>query len=284
MAGKTDRRKSRPFLFLGLFLLVWWGIPTSWKLLTKSAFREFQAPFWELSSRIDDLSDYWGHLSDSKNTLIEKGKEASRLQADLNLQTQASNDARLEIDRLKSLKSDLAELEGSLRLDASQGFEPVVARISLRSLSGWWQKITIRKGKIHGLKPGLGVIFKGGVIGRTTSVNSRSSEIELITNPTFRIVAHFQGDNRPITFQGIGIAGGGSPRGIASGIPHDLIANPDTPLNLVSSSLGGTFPQGIPIGKIHKLDGGEDGLFKSGKVMLDPDLSQAREVTILVPR
>ena len=144
MAGKTDRRKSRPFLFLGLFLLAWWGIPTSWKLLTKSAFREFQAPFWELSSRIDDLSDYWGHLSDSKNTLIEKGKEASRLQADLNLQTQASNDARLEIDRLKSLKSDLAELEGSLRLDASQGFEPVVARISLRSLSGWWQKITIR--------------------------------------------------------------------------------------------------------------------------------------------
>ena len=67
------------------------------------------------------------------------------------------------------------------------------------------------KGKTHGLKPGLGVIFKGGVIGRTTSVNSRSSEIELITNPTFRIVAHFQGDNRPITFQGIGIAGGGSP-------------------------------------------------------------------------
>ena len=62
-------------MYLGFFAICWWGIPSSIKLFTQSTFREFQAPIWEISSRIEDLSNYWGHLSDSKRTLITKGKE-----------------------------------------------------------------------------------------------------------------------------------------------------------------------------------------------------------------
>ena len=166
MVNKTNKRKSRPFLFLGIFLILWWGAPTVWKTVTKSAFAEFQAPLWDLSSRVDDLSNYWGHLSDSKQTLIEKGKDGSRLTSDLQLQTQRTVEIKNEIVRLKSLKASLRQLEGSLNLDPARSFEPVVARISQRSLSGWWQKITIRKGRNHGLQTGFGVIFNGGVMGR----------------------------------------------------------------------------------------------------------------------
>ena len=284
MVNKTNKRKSQPFLFLGIFLILWWGIPTVWKTVTKSAFAEFQAPLWDLSSRVDDLSNYWGHLSDSKQTLIEKGKDGSRLISDLQLQTQRTVEINNEIVRLRSLKASLRKLEDSLNLDAARSFEPVVARISQRSLSGWWQKITIRKGRNHGLQTGLGVIFNGGVMGRVKSVNERSSEIELITNPAFRIVAHFDGDDRPVTFQGNGIAVGGSPLGVALDVPHDLAPTPENPLILVSSDLGGSLPHGIRIGMIERLSGGEDGLFKSGNVILDPKLNQVQEVTILVPR
>lgn len=252
--------------------------------MTKSAFAEFQAPLWELSSRVDDLSNYWGHLSDSKQTLIEKGKDGSRLISDLQLQTQRTVEIKNEIVRLKSLRASLRQLEGGLNLDPARSFEPVVARISQRSLSGWWQKITIRKGRNHGLQTGFGVIFNGGVMGRVKSVNARSSEIELITNPAFRIVAHFEGDDRPVTFQGNGIAVGGSPLGVALDVPHDLAPTPENPLTLVSSALGGSLPHGIRIGMIESLSGGEDGLFKSGNVILDPKLNQVQEVTILVPR
>jgi rod shape-determining protein MreC len=252
--------------------------------MTKSAFAEFQAPLWDLSSRVDDLSNYWGHLSDSKQTLIEKGKDGSRLISDLELQGKRTEEINNEIARLRSLKSSLRKLEDSLNLDATRSFDPIVARVSQRSLSGWWQKITIRKGRNHGLQPGLGVIFNGGVMGRVKSVNARSAEIELITNPTFRIVAHFEGDDRPVTFQGNGIAVGGTPLGVALDVPHDLAPTPENPLVLVSSDLGGTLPHGIPVGMIEHLDGGEDGLFKSGNVILDPKLNQVQEVTILVPR
>jgi rod shape-determining protein MreC len=284
LVNKTNKRKSQPFLFLGIFLILWWGMPATWKIMTKSAFGEFQAPLWDLSSRVDDLSNYWGHLSDSKQTLIEKGKNGSRLKSDFELQGRRTDGINDEIVRLRSLKASLGKLEDSLNLDAAKSFEPILARVSHRSLSGWWQKITIRKGRNHGLEPGFGVIFNGGVMGRVKSVNARSAEIELITNPTFRIVAHFEGDDRPVTFQGNGIAPGGTPFGLALDVPHDLVPAPESPLALVSSDLGGTFPHGIPIGIVESLSGGEDGLFKSGNVILDPKLNQVQEVTILIPR
>lgn len=284
MVNKTNKRKSHPFLFLGFFLILWLGIPTIWKTTTKSAFSEFQAPIWDLSSRVEDLSNYWGHLSDSKQTLIKKGKDSSRLISDLGLQGKRTEDINNEIIRLRALKDSLGNLENSLNLDPAKSFEPIVARVSLRSLSGWWQKVTIRKGQNHGLQAGFGVIFNGGVMGRIKSVNARSAEIELITNPTFRIVAHFKGDDRPVTFQGNGIAPGGTPFGLALDVPHDLSPTPENPLQLMSSDLGGSLPEGIPIGIVENLTGGEDGLFKSGNVILDSKLIQVQEVTILVPR
>ena len=284
MVKKTDRRKSQPFLFLGLFLVAWWGLPTSWKVFTKSAFAEFHAPIWDLSSRTEDLSNYWGHLSDSKQTLIEKAKNSSRLEADVDLQRERINVIQDDIGRLRTLKASLKQLEESLNLGSSQEFDSVVARVSHRSLSGWWQKITIRKGRSHGLKAGLGVISNRGVIGRIKSVGSRSSEIELLTNPSFRMVAHFEGDDRPVTFQGNGIAMGGTPVGLALDVPHDLSPTPETPHALVSSDLSSIFPRGIPLGFVTNLGEGEEGLFKSGKVNLDFSLNQLMEVTILVPR
>ncbi|MEC9123779.1 MAG: hypothetical protein VX969_06485, partial [Verrucomicrobiota bacterium] len=83
------------------------------------------------------MSNYWGHLSDSKQTLIKKGKDSSRLISDLGLQGKRTEDINNEIIRLRALKDSLGNLENSLNLDPAKSFEPIVARVSLRSLSGW---------------------------------------------------------------------------------------------------------------------------------------------------
>ena len=92
------------------------------------------------------------------------------MQADLELQDERSRVIREEVAKLRGLKASLSELETSLNLGSSQKFDPIVARVSHRSLSGWWQKITVRKGKAHGLKSGFGVISNRGVVGRVKSV------------------------------------------------------------------------------------------------------------------
>ena len=162
-------------------------------------------------------------------------------------------------------------------------YRPVIARVSHRSLSAWWQSLTVRKGVQHNLYTGLGAINRDGVVGRLSNVSSRSSEVQLASNSNFRIVASFSGDNRPVTFQGGGISPGGRPWGMVFDVPHDLQASEKNPLLLVSSELGGTFPHGLPIGRVTSLEESGDGLFKNGKVYLPFSISNISEVTLLVP-
>ena len=111
MARKSNIRKKYPYLILVLFILIWWGLPFGYKLLLKSSFEEFQAPIWELSSRLDDLGNFWGHRADSKNTLIKKNRELSRLKSDIEQQIERSNNLELEIERLNNLKKRISKFK-----------------------------------------------------------------------------------------------------------------------------------------------------------------------------
>ncbi len=283
MAAPKDRPRIGPFAILGLFLLGWIFIPFGWKIIIQSSFDEFQAPLWEITSRISDLSDYWGHQTDSKKTLIEKNRDLSRIQSDWHIQKFRKSELETELTRINNLKAHIRAIESSIGLDPSMSYRPVIARVSHRSLSAWWQSLTVRKGVQHNLYTGLGAINRDGVVGRLSNVSSRSSEVQLASNSNFRIVASFRGDNRPVTFQGGGISPGGRPWGMVFDVPHDLQASEKNPLLLVSSELGGTFPHGLPIGRVTSLEESGDGLFKNGKVYLPFSISNISEVTLLVP-
>lgn len=281
MSKKSERRKSHPFLYLGLFVICWWILPASIKIFTQTAFREFQAPIWDLASRLDDLTNYWGHLSDSKKTLISKGKDLSRLEADIKFKQFREGELISEIKRLQSLEKTISKLNKTIKLDPSKRFTSVNARVTIRKMNGWWQQMTIRKGLNDSISIGDGVLFNEGALGRIIHVDSRSSEIELITNPNFRIVAHFEKDNRPVTYQGNGINVGGHAHGLVMDVPHDIQTSKKNPLKLVTSSLGGNFPKGIPIGVVYELEGDNNGLFKMGKVIINKKITEVLEVAVL---
>ena len=283
MAAPKDRPQLGPFAILGLFFLGWILIPFGWKIIIQNSFDEFQAPFWEITSRISDLSNYWGHQTDSKKTLIKKNRDLSRIQADWKIQKVRRSELENELNKLTTLKAQIRAIETSIGLDSSISYRPVIARVSHRLLSDWWQSFTVRKGTQHSLQPNLGAISADGIVGRLSNVHSSSSEVELVSNRNFRIVASFSGDNRPVTFQGGGISPGGRPWGMVFDVPHDLQASEKKPLLLVSSELGGTFPDGLPIGKVKLLEESGDGLFKTGKVHLPGNLSNLAEVTLLIP-
>lgn len=281
MSKKSERRKSHPFIYLGFFVICWWLLPASVKIFTQTAFREFQAPIWDLASRLDDLTNYWGHLSDSKKTLISKGKDLSRLEADIKFKQFREGELMSEIKRLQSLEKTISQLNKTIKLDPSKRFRSVNARVTIRKMNGWWQQMTIRKGLNESISLGDGVLFDEGALGRIIHVDSRSSEIELITNPNFRIVAHFEKDNRPVTYQGNGINVGGQAHGLVMDIPHDIKTSKKNPLKLVTSSLGGNFPKGIPIGVVYELEGDNNGLFKMGKVIINKKITEVLEVAVL---
>jgi rod shape-determining protein MreC len=66
-------------------------------------------------------------------------------------------------------------------------------------------------------------------------------------------------------------------------VPLDIFARPGAPRRLVTSGLGGIYPAGLTIGQVIGVDASTDGLFKTGRVELDPRLAELTEVTVLVP-
>ena len=268
--------KFKPLVALGLFLVAWWIVPTlskSFLPFLRVSFTEFQAPAWIVTSYLDDLEEFWARRSHSKIELIEAGQTLARQKAFYQLLDQRNNTLETEVMRLETI----------LNMPSRREFRYEVARVIRRDLSAWWQQIVIRKGDDYGITEGAAVIFAGGVVGRVIEVNAFTSRVELITSPNFRMAASFEGDDRPVVFQGVPQSGFGAPTGAVRDAAQDLVANTHEPLQLISTRLGGTFPPGLIIGKVGWLEPGSSGIFQAGEVQLDERLLSLHEVSVLIP-
>ena len=263
----------KPLVALGVFLVAWWLVPTFVKSFIKVSFEEFQAPAWVATSYLDDLEGFWSRRSHSKVELIEAGREVAR----------AKSLYQFNAQRKETFESEIQRLEAILNLPSRREFRYEVARVIRRDLNAWWQHIIIRKGKDFDIPEGAAVVFSGGVVGRVVEVNAFTSRVELITSPNFRMAANFEGDERPVVYQGVPQGGFGDPVGSVRDAPQDVVASTQVPLQLVSTRLGGTFPPGLMIGRVTWLEPGSTGIFQAGDVELDPRLLSLHEVAVLIP-
>ena len=271
--AKLRLDRIKPLVALGVFLLAWWIIPTVVKSFLKASFSEFQAPAWVATSYLDDLENFWARRSHSKVELIEAGKEVARSKSLYQFNSQ----------RKETLENEIQRLEAILNLPSRREFRYEVARVVRRDLSAWWQQIVIRKGKDFDIPFGAAVVFSGGVVGRVVEVGAFTSRVELITSPNFRMAANFEGDERPVVYQGLPQIGFGDPLGTVGDAPQDVVASTQMPLKLVSTRLGGTFPPGLMVGRVSWLEPGNTGIFQAGEVELDARLLSLHEVAVLIP-
>ncbi len=265
--------QARPFLTLGLVLLVWLVLPTAVKRVTRLGFYELQSPVDIAASYARDLQDFWSQKTRSKNELIEAARDLARLNASYELRLQ--DDARL--------RTEIARLEELLRLPSYGDFRAEPARVVRRDFSVWWQRLVIRKGANHGLTVGAPAIYSGGLVGRVSEVHANTAVVELISSPGLRLAAVFDGDDRPVSFQGGVNAPLRPAEALLEYVPLDVFATAASPRRLVTSGLGGVYPPGLYVGEVFTLEASTDGLFKTGRAVLDPRLGRLTEVTVLVP-
>ena len=264
---------SRPLVLLLALLVVWWLLLPTLGSFLKLTFFEFQAPLWTVPSYVKDLGEYWTLTKHSPVDLVEAGRDLARLNAAY----------ELKLQEYGTLSDELQRLESILSLSSNARFRYEIARVSRRDQSSWWQQIIIRKGRLHGIREGAAVVYGGGVAGRVREVYQYSAVIELISSATFRIAAHLEGDMRPATYRGGRNLSFQPASGSVTNVQSDILIASDAPLRLVTSRLGGVFPDGLTIGWVDYLDPGSDGLFQSGQVRLDTRLLALREVAVLIP-
>lgn len=263
----------KPWLILGGFLLTWWILPAILKSFTQIGLYELQAPISKSSAKLKDLQQYWTLRNHSKKELIEAIRDLARLNASY----------ELALSENTALKEEIHRLETLLSLPKPPGYQQILARIIRRDLSSWSHQVIIHKGQKDGVIKGAAVIYSKGVVGRIKETFAHTSVVELVSSPTFRIAAKFEKDDRPITYQGISNPAFMNPLGESYNIPTDIYTSPEHPLKLVSSKLGGVFPDGLEIGTVMHLEPGNDGIFNKGFVFLNPNLHSIQEVAVLLP-
>lgn len=262
-----------PVITLLAFVLIWWLSPNIIKLFLEKTFQEFQAPIWRSAHTMETIA--------SQSVLKTKNKEAL---IDIIADLKRKNAYYQQIEDLnESYKDEIERLESILGLQSRFLYKHELAHVIQRNIGSWWQTIRINKGRKHGIQAGDAVIFVGGVVGRIRSTNYYTSEIDLLTSSDFRISSSFQGDNRPLIYQGSGSSAWGEISGTIKNAPQDLSANSIEPLRLVTTGLGGKFPAGIQIGTVAWLEPDSTGLFQAGQVDIDPRLLGIKEVVVLIP-
>jgi rod shape-determining protein MreC len=271
--ASTRANRLRPLFILTGFLAAWWLAPVAIRSLSRTSFSLFEAPEWLAYSKLKDLQDFWSLRDHRQNDLIEAGRDAQR----------QANAASLLVQQDASLRDDNDRLEALMQMPKDPGFRYEYARVIRRDETAWWQEIVIRIGKSAGLAPGQGVVFAGGVAGRISRVDEFTSVVELASSPSFRMDANLGTDPNPVIFQGMVTAPFGLPKGEVRNVPPSAFVPPGGTVLLVTSSLGGVFPAGLPLGQIDRLLPGDDGLFQRGTVNLDPRLGDLHEVAVLVP-
>jgi len=196
-----------------------------------------QAAAYPIQLAVNSPPAAWRWLKESFETREALQAENARLRA-------AARDLELRTMRYEALARENAELRG-----LAQALPPVAdrwlpAEIVNIQLSSLRQRLLLNRGAANGVFRGQAVLDDRGLIGQTTHVGPWSAEVILITDPEHAV---------PVRVERTGLrtiaVGAGDTSSLA--LPY-LPANADIQKEdlLVTSGLGGVFPEGYPVARV----------------------------------
>ncbi|MDG4655368.1 rod shape-determining protein MreC [Ectobacillus antri] len=193
---------------------------------------------------------------------------------------------KAKLDKYAELSSRVGELtkeneEFRAILGKAQSlrqFDPLHATVIGRNPDKWYDLVSIDKGAQQGVKKDMAVITDKGLIGKVKSVSQFTATVELLSslNRTNRISAFVQEDT---TIFGL-IEGYDKNKQalIFTKIPSDAVIKKDQ--IVVTSGLGGIFPNGLVIGTVIDAKPDEYGLTQTAYVKPAANLNDVNNVIV----
>jgi rod shape-determining protein MreC len=195
-------------------------------------------PIYYLASLPGDSVDWTVDQFKSREVLEEENQKLRRLQLLQNEKLQRFTFMKKENDKLRAL------LDSPVRQKGKKMFAEVMSIDS----HPFRDVVVINKGALDGVFEGQPVIDDFGVVGQVTSVATTSSRVILISDSTHAIPVRIQRNGVRAMIEGSGRISSLT----ANNVPHSIdIAVGDI---MVTSGLGGGFPEGYPVAKITHVD------------------------------
>lgn len=204
------------------------------------------------------------HL-DSRQTLMAENAALKhrQLQIDTQLQRYAALDA--ENRRIRAL------LDASARLADRVAVTDIVAA----NQDPYRQQITLDKGERHGVYRGQAIVDANGVLGQIVQVYPTTSVGLLVSDPDHGI---------PVELNRTGLQAIALGQGSGQGLRLSFLpANADVVKGdlVVSSSLGGRFPAGFPVGRVESVSHTPGGHFKEAVIAPAAHVGHGRQALLV---
>ena len=193
-----------------------------------------------------------------------------------------------ENDELKKAVLRLQEENNSLREDVFQnarlkqvldykenaGFTTIAAGIMGQDLEGWTKTITINKGSSEGVVRDQAAISPLGVVGRVIEVTTHSSKVLVNLDVRSDIDVLVQRSRVKGVVEGTG--------GDALILKYIRQADDVQVGDLIlTSGLSGTFPKGLVVGEVVKIEKSRESFFKYVEVRPKMDIQRLEEVLLV---
>jgi rod shape-determining protein MreC len=276
----------RGYRFLGalilLLVVILLNLPAPASLRVKAEARDSFVPFESLMWVILDRAHEAGSLLFRAREVVS---EQSRLTAEV---------ARLRDENrmLRSLESENRELRNLLGFKARQKYDLLLCSVIARGgVNGWWQTVQLDRGTADGIRPDLAVITPDGLVGHTVQVSRQTTTVLLVTDPSCRVGSRFTRTGAFGISRGLGtpLRGELKLEMVCASRPvrvdyvdkENIILDRD---DVVTSGLGGVYPEGIPLGRVLKSEMDSSGLYRRVEVMPTVDLDALRFVFVVRER
>ncbi|MDI6774709.1 MAG: rod shape-determining protein MreC [Verrucomicrobiota bacterium] len=283
-------------LLIGLsamVILVLLNLPLSVSLRIKCDAQDNVAPFQRfIRFLIEKGRNTFRPLADARKAIEEKQK---MLEDIANLTFQLRN--------LRVLEQENALLRKELAFKGRQKRALVMCEVISRGgTSGWWQTVRLDRGRRHGIGPDMAVITADGIIGRTGGVAPEGEEpslavgdltcdVLLITDPNCKVACRFPRTGALGILRGMGVSAGGDAQlEILFGVQPcqlDYISRTREILpgdEIVTSGLGGVFPEGLLVGHVARVEMDRSGLYQRAEVAPGAHLEGIKHAFVVAPR
>lgn len=189
------------------------------------------------------------------------------------LKTRRLHDAN-ELLILEALRAENKQLRRLLDARERLSVDSTLAEILYQGRDPFSRKVVIDKGGHQGIQAGQAVIDDIGVIGQVTRVYPLLSEVTLITDKEQRTpVQVVRNGLRAVIF-------GGGDRGTLD--LSYMAANADVQADdvLVTSGIDGTYPAGLPVAKVSRIE--RDAAYSFARITCTPTAGTDRHRQVLV--
>ncbi|PKG21696.1 rod shape-determining protein MreC [Niallia nealsonii] len=189
--------------------------------------------------------------------------------------------------QVQGLQKENTTLHETLKEKESlSSYNPMNATVIRRNPDRWRELLTINKGSSNGVEKNMAVMTASGLIGKVKSVSTGTATVQLLSSedPTNRISAVIQADSKKKGDKVFGLIVDYDKESkylIMESTEDSKKAKIKKGQLITTSGLGGVFPEGLPVGKVVKVEPDKDGLTNNIFIQPAADFYDIEHVIII---